>query len=174
MLQNRGVRTARAVAREDLAKWSLDRISERSIPEPNTGCWLWTGYITTTGYGGIRVNDRQLLAHRVAYALAHGDLPEGADLLHACDQPACVNPGHLRAGTQAENNADTLKRNRHIGGLAGGAPKLTRDAVERIRFALSSGIRVADLARAQGVHRKTIERIRNRRTWTKTRGGETR
>ena len=89
----------------------LDRVHENIAPEPNTGCWLWTGTIATHGYGvmstgGHRGTGR---AHVVAYRLMIGTVPSGLVLDHRCRVKRCVNPAHLEPVTQAEN----LRRARH-------------------------------------------------------------
>ena len=72
-------------------------------PEPNTGCWLWTGEITRWGYAHLSYMGRKLRGHRVAYELYKGPIPEGLELDHRCRQRSCVNPDHLEAVTRSEN-----------------------------------------------------------------------
>jgi hypothetical protein len=76
-----------------------DRFWERVSPEPNTGCWLWTGAEFRGGYG--RLGPR--LAHRMAYEALVGPVPEGLDLDHLCRVRCCVNPDHLEPVTRREN-----------------------------------------------------------------------
>lgn len=71
------------------------RMEMNTIPEPMSGCHLWIGAATPRGYGGIRVEGRRSRAHRVAWSLRYGPIPEGALVLHGCDNPACVNTDHL-------------------------------------------------------------------------------
>lgn len=68
------------------------------------GCWLWTGYVTQSGYGQLTVNTIQFYAHRFAWLLRHGSLPDSQlELDHICRNRRCVNPEHLRVLTQREN-----------------------------------------------------------------------
>jgi hypothetical protein len=81
-----------------------DRIESKISPEPMSGCWLWTGYLAGgNGYGGITIENRQCLAHRVVYELLVGPIPEGMELDHLCRNRCCVNPDHLEVVTKKEN-----------------------------------------------------------------------
>lgn len=82
--------------------------------EKADGCWNWNGYRDTKGYGAFGLDRKVQKAHRVAYILAFGEIPEGAHILHSCDNPPCVNPAHLRAGTRTDNMQDKVLRGRHF------------------------------------------------------------
>lgn len=76
-------------------------------------CWPWTGFRNDQGYGLVCSNgkpDRR--AHRIAYELANGPIPEGHDVLHQCDNPPCCNPKCLHTGTHDENMAEMVQRKR--------------------------------------------------------------
>lgn len=79
-------------------------------------CWEWKGYrnLKRGGYGVLlaRTGEDQQPAHRVAYELMVGPIAPGLHILHSCDNPPCVNPLHLRAGTPAENMGDMIRRGR--------------------------------------------------------------
>lgn len=66
-------------------------------------CWLWTAGRNGAGYGSIRIQDRQRLAHRVSYEWEHGALADDVQVDHMCHNTSCVNPDHLRAVTNALN-----------------------------------------------------------------------
>ncbi len=74
-----------------------------SMPEPNTGCWLWMKYVHPNGYGMCFYNKRGDVAHRVAYRLWVGEIPKGLTIDHKCRVTSCVNPDHLEAVTQRVN-----------------------------------------------------------------------
>lgn len=73
------------------------------------GCWNWSGTINTYGYGVLKIAGVTFGAHRVSFTLAHGAIPDGLQIDHMCKNTACVNPYHLRAVTQAENNPNVAK-----------------------------------------------------------------
>jgi hypothetical protein len=76
-------------------------------------CLLWEG-ATVRGYGvhWDSQRNRCVRAHRTAYEAFYGPIPEGINVLHSCDNPACINPLHLRVGTQAQNMTDMYERGR--------------------------------------------------------------
>lgn len=95
----------------------LHRLLRFVSPEPNTGCWLWTGTLNTYGYAmfSMRIDGRKryFLGHRAMFQWHRGcDLSTEQVLLHKCDVRPCVNPDHLRLGTHADNVADCIKKGR--------------------------------------------------------------
>jgi HNH endonuclease len=82
-------------------------------PEPNSGCWLWSGAQNRRGYGAISIaRSRMREAHRIMWQLEYGRIPDGMHVLHRCDVPPCVNPGHLWLGTRRDNMQDASKKGR--------------------------------------------------------------
>jgi len=95
-----------------------DRFWAKVSPEPNTGCWLWTGAVLPRGYGSIQSKGghQALMAHRVAYELLVGTIPQGLCIDHRCFNKWCVNPAHLEPVTPLENSnrsADRFRRDRN-------------------------------------------------------------
>jgi hypothetical protein len=76
------------------------------------GCWGWTACKNPAGYGNIRDGSKTYLAHRAAYLVAHGELPDGCVVMHTCDNPECTNPDHLVLGTHGDNVADKVRKGR--------------------------------------------------------------
>lgn len=79
-----------------------DRFLDKVTPTAG-GCWKWTGSVKPNGYGQVRVGIRVRTAHRVAYELAHGEIPDGLVIDHLCRRRDCVRPDHLEAVTQRVN-----------------------------------------------------------------------
>ena len=97
-----------------------ERFNEKYIPEPMSGCWLWTGALRPAGRNH-QVNYGMMLlprsrkgrsAHRISWELHCGGVPEGMNVLHKCDVPLCVNPDHLFLGTHSENMKDCVAKGR--------------------------------------------------------------
>ena len=78
-------------------------IEQRSIPEPNTGCWLWERSIGSHGYGNAFNGKTVCVAHRLSYEAFKGPIPNEYDVDHLCRVKTCVNPDHLEATTKAAN-----------------------------------------------------------------------
>jgi Fe-S-cluster-containing dehydrogenase component len=76
-------------------------------------CWEWVRGKNGVGYGIIYHNKKTILAHRISYEIHIGKIPEGRIICHHCDNPGCVNPAHLYAGTYQDNVNDMMKRRRH-------------------------------------------------------------
>jgi hypothetical protein len=90
------------------------RLEQLSVPEPNTGCWLWTGSSSSTGYGKLSSAGKTLAAHRAAHEIFVGEIPRGMCVCHHCDTPACINPAHLFLGTYSDNAIDRLRKARFV------------------------------------------------------------
>lgn len=141
--------------------------------KPND-CWLWRGDVNHNGYGRIAVgakSEGSVLAHRVAWEIANGPMPKGIwVVMHKCDTPACVNPAHLKLGTQTDNLADMRAKNRGyrgfdvqpIRGEDHHDCRFTEADVMLIRAA-KGGLKA--LADRYGVNRTSIIKIRSRKTW---------
>lgn len=88
----------------DFVATKIPQFWERVLPEPNSGCWIWTGSITGPGYGTFCARKNLLmLAHRFSYVLHKGEIPAGLEIDHLCRVRCCVNPDHLEAVTHREN-----------------------------------------------------------------------
>ena len=141
------------------------RLAARSVPQPDTGCIVWTGARIPAGYGSLSFRRKSQLTHRLAYELAHGPIPDGLCVLHRCDNRPCLNPDHLFLGTKGDNARDMTAKGRHPRqhGEAHSQARLTEAAVLAIR----ADTRVMRLIAADlGVSERTVWDAKNRRTWT--------
>lgn len=153
----------------ELQRSLWDRFHDKISPEPNSGCWLWTGAVKEYGYGVIGLGVRKKgngKAHRVAYELYKGEIPKGMVVCHKCDNPYCANPDHLFLGTLKDNMRDCVRKGRNFipdnRGERATWAKLTRDAVAHIKQRLMSG---PEYARLYGVSRSAIYEIWRGRNW---------
>jgi hypothetical protein len=158
-------------------------------------CWLWQASTDEAGYGSVRWGGRTQPAHRVAYLLSRGTIPDGLFVLHSCDTPGCCNPNHLHPGTQKQNVAECLARGRFPSGDRNGShlhpesrargerngcrrhpecvcrgeknaqAKLTRALAVAIRQLYSQGTSAPSLASQYGVSCATIYHVVHFRTW---------
>lgn len=146
---------------------SLDkRLSEKYIPEPNSGCWLWLGGMTKeNGYGKISIDGKFHKAHRTMFELHCGEIPEGFEVCHSCDVPSCVNPDHLFAGTHIDNMADRDRKGRRIApkGTTNGFAKLTDETVRAIRAA-ATGTQ-EEIAQRFGIDQTNVSLILRGKRW---------
>lgn len=144
----------------------------RHAQEPGA-CWPWLGS-TRHGYGNIGVGSRVdgsrrvVSAHRVAWELTHGPIPDGLWVLHRCDNPSCVRPTHLFLGTPQDNVDDMLAKGRHraLAGEQHKSAKLTTSQVNEIRARYSrEKANGKELAAEFGVSNVMIYRIVNQKSW---------
>lgn len=140
----------------------------------SSGCWLWTASVQhhRGGYGKLKVQGVTKRAHRVAWELTNGPVPEGLFVLHNCpggDNPRCVNPAHLWVGTNDENMADMSRKGRVSDrrGEKHHRVKLTASQVREIlRRTKEGGETQKQLAAHFGVCRSTIGMIARRVNWS--------
>ena len=92
---------------------AISRFMAKVIPEPNSGCWLWSGSTYRNGYGVMLGGEsKHISTHRFSWAHFKGDIPDGAHVLHKCDVRCCVNPEHLFLGDQQSNMDDMARKGR--------------------------------------------------------------
>lgn len=127
-------------------------------------CQIFDGRKASTGYGVVMLGGKQVLAHRIAFAIYYGKDPSGLVVRHACDNPPCVNPEHLSVGTHAENMADK-KKSGVVAGENNPASKLLLREVQEIRAMISCGISGVNIARRFGVTPTLISYIKNGKKW---------
>lgn len=151
---------------------SLKERFEAKVYYSIDGCHYWLASVNKKGYGYIRIanvpRDKAWMdsAHRVAYELYKGEIPEGKWVLHTCDNPGCVNPDHLFLGNNDDNVADKVSKNRQYKPKGEKHPfaKLTESQVIYIRS--NRGVIFAkDLAKEHNVSVDYIFEIWARKSW---------
>ena len=144
-------------------------------------CWEWIGSKDDEGYGRMHLGNGSIKAHRLSFLIAHGTISVGMCICHTCDNPSCVNPEHLWAGTNYENQHDKLKKQREARGathgtrtkpecvkrgVANGRSKLNPELVESIRDQYASGkISYKKLASKFNVSKTLVRKIVANTLW---------
>ena len=138
----------------------------RKVKKTET-CWEWTGRLDIGNYGRFSVGGKWNKAHRVAFQLWKGVIPDGHVIRHICNNTKCVNPDHLVTGTQKDNVADMLRTNPPVWrrGEKNGQSKLTEQDVSEIRQWLEFGFPQKQIADAFGVGQATISGINTKKIW---------
>ncbi len=142
----------------------LNRFRSRMSVGTMADCWPWKRP-AAAGYGTFLANGKTHSAHRFAWMLAFGPIPEGMRVCHRCDNPPCCNPSHLFLGTQADNMHDRDAKGRTVirRGEESAVAKLTRADVVQIRSI--SGVSQAEIGRRFGILQPQVSAIRLRRAW---------
>lgn len=150
---------------------NLSRFHSKYSIDTDSECWEWTGRLNEHGYGVFVVGHATpRLAHRTIFEHMHGSIPSGLVVMHVCDNRRCVNPDHLRLGTQADNVQDMMQKCRHVSvgqpGSSNPAAKLNERSVEEIRKLYSNGgITMERIAKRFGVCQATVSTIVNYKRW---------
>lgn len=145
--------------------WSRISVGDESECWPVKGAYI---------YGVVWHKGRRWRAHRLAYTLTKGPIPNGLYVCHTCDNPPCCNPNHLWVGTAGQNNTDRHRKGRSVKKARPG-PAETQVRGERqhlaklkewqVRIILTNSRSCGQLARDFNVNASTVERVRRRETW---------
>ena len=155
---------SRECVKRSVRAFSLDKFMSKVQPEPNSGCWLWDGFVDAKGYGTFCNDAKKTGAHRASWQIFRGPIPTGLSILHACDMPQCVNPDHLFLGTQADNLRDAREKGRLTGRKGSLHPLALLNEADVVR--IRNDTRLAKLIAADyGVSIGAIRSILKRRNW---------
>lgn len=158
---------------EDRRRVLRERLTAKSMPEPNSGCWIWLGATKADGYGHVWDGLRFRTAHNLSYEVFVGPIPAGHVVRHlVCDVPCCINPDHLATGTARDNVHDCISKGRDRRGRFPGElnphAKLSIADVAAIRAAPRPyGYRIT-LAKLYGVQPNQISKIVAGEVWRET------
>lgn len=140
--------------------------------EKTSSCWLWFGASDKHGYGRFLTGSRAdgtrklTLSHRHSWEAVNGAIPDGLNVLHRCDVPACVNPDHLFLGSQKDNVDDMVAKSRHSHGEANGRSILKEETVRQIKLSLKAGETNKSLSARHNVSHSLISMIESGKRWS--------
>lgn len=144
-------------ARNFLANFRIGRPDE---------CWRWRTKLWPSGYGIFSCWNRNMRAHRAAWIFYRSPIPDGMEVLHTCDNPACINPRHLFLGNTAINVADKIAKGRQPRGEQCTHAKLTAAQVAEIRARYKAGgVSCRQLSKVYGVSDSAINDAVRGKTW---------
>jgi len=160
-------------------EYTLDRFwSKVDVKKHDDGtddlntCMIWTAGCFTNGYGSFSYKQNSFVAHRFSYQCYNGPIPEfnefGEKLCvrHKCDIPLCVNPLHLKIGTNQQNSDDMVERNRQNKGMNVHTCILTEKQVLEVQRMLDNGIKSKLISEKFDVNEHTIYKIRSGQNWS--------
>jgi hypothetical protein len=129
-------------------------------------CWNWKGATARGGYGNASLKGRPKAAHRLAWIITYGDIPDGLCVCHHCDNHLCVRPDHLFLGTFSDNTKDMFRKHRdnHAKGERGKA-KLKEAEVVQIKRKLLNGETPSSIAPQFNISSSEIEHIKYGHSW---------
>jgi len=147
------------------------------VSKKESGCWEWTGSLNNVqknkGYGqlGLPGTKKTILAHRVSYMMAFGDIPLGLFVLHKCDNRKCVNPDHLFVGTAQDNSDDMVNKERYVfaprDGEKNGRSILKEKDVLNLLSDRGMGFSLRSLSLKYGIGLSQVHRITTKQQWKK-------
>ncbi len=149
-------------------QYRIVAFEQRFIPEPNSGCWIWTGMRHHgSQYGVFCFRRKSVRAHRASWEIYRGPVENGMCVLHKCDVPMCVNPDHLFVGTQLENIADRHSKGRTKSAIGSRQhlSKLSERDIPAIRQRRAAGETLARIAKDFGVTKHAIHGVVTGKTW---------
>lgn len=149
-----------------------DRIMAKVSKGGPDDCWPWRGLINNKGYGLASLDGRVMAAQRAVYMLLVGPIPDDLDACHHCDNPPCVNPGHIFIGTRADNMQDASRKGRLRRGDRHVHRVLTEAQVRRAHGLRRSGMRVADISRKLDLPYKTLWAALRGKSWAWLKPGD--
>jgi hypothetical protein len=128
-------------------------------------CWEWLGYRDRDGYGSVSMWPTRMGAHRVAYEIVNGAVPDGLAVRHRCDNQPCCNPAHLELGTIIDNNRDKTARGRDAKGERHGMARYSAEQIEHVKRLIAGGLTSPAIEAETGVRRATVLKVMGGKQW---------
>ena len=156
---------------EEEKREHIKRMLECRTVKHKNKCWEWTGLVTRWGYGeltlGGKKSPKKHNAHRVAWMIYRGDIPNGLLVCHGCDNRLCTNPDHLFLGTPNDNMQDMIKKGRSNFLKGDKCPwaKLNEATVLLILKDLEIGMNCHQVGKKYDIDRRQISDIKRGRRW---------
>jgi hypothetical protein len=156
-------------------QYLLDNCVEQVAPIEGSPCWIWQPGLTIHGYGRLTYQGQRQFVQRVSYKVFVGSFPEELFIIHSCDNPARINPDHLRPGTCQDNNDDMYERGRNpIIPVGGNSPRVTEQTVLQIREKAAEGKHsLRYIAKLFGLSSGAVWKIVNGVSWPEVGGPRT-
>lgn len=134
--------------------------------EKTEPCWNWTGRLDIGGYGRFSIKGIWKKAHRTAYELYKGSIPEGLVVRHMCNNRKCVNPAHLEVGSHKDNTTDMFRTNPpDRTGDRSHAKKITQADADELRQWREFGYTQKDIGTAFGIGQPQVSSVLNGKYW---------
>lgn len=146
----------------------IERMNKYYIPEPNSGCWLWTAAVDGRGYPVLNERGKIVKAHRLSYSHHNGIPipPSHLFVCHKCDVPSCINPAHLFLGTHQDNHKDMMRKGRHGYKVHHGVDNVNSKLNDELVRKLRSDKRPRSvIAQELGVSKSLVYQVRVRKIW---------
>ncbi len=144
--------------------YNKDYIKHRTVINTTTGCWEWRLSKNPAGYGHVKADSGQTLAHRLSWVIFFGIIPNWHNVCHKCDNPSCCNPEHLFVALQGENLADMVEKGRHYNDITAAlaARRIPENVAQCIIDDALLGFKTGDNASRNGVSVDTVRRTLKR------------
>jgi HNH endonuclease len=137
----------------------------KNVRKNENGCWDWIGNTSAYNRGRMTIGGRKMYAYHISYELHIGPIPTGMQINHTCDNPNCVNPEHLYAGTQSDNTRDAIRRGRWVNNSTGRVRShLSPDDVRAIRQQCAS-VSMTEVGKRFGISYTQVRRIVTGKHW---------
>lgn len=133
--------------------------------KPFVDCWIWNGKFNQDGYGRINIDGKEVRAHRASYEIFHGSFDKAKSILHSCHNIACINPDHLRVGTNIDNMKDMVDAGRSCRGSNHSRAKLKESDIPKIKELGKVGFTQSRIATLFNVSQVNVGLILRNKNW---------